>query len=89
MLETPGRAQVSMNLTNYEVTTPRTAFDAVEREATRRGVAVIESELVGLMPSRALAPGDEQHLRIRGFHAGMILENRLAEVAGTRHVTIE
>ncbi len=89
MLESRNRAQVSMNLTDFEVTSPRAAFDAVVGEATRQGVEVLGSELVGLMPARALDPGDEQHLRIRGFHPGMILENRLAEVARTRHVTIE
>ena len=50
-----GVVQVSMNLTNYEKTPLYRVFDLVQREAARYGVAVVESEIIGLVPSAALA----------------------------------
>jgi len=47
-------AQVSMNLTDFEVTSIRAAFDAVSAEAGLRGVRVAGTELIGLAPARAL-----------------------------------
>jgi len=88
MLASRGHTQVSMNLTDFEITAPRRALDAVEREAVRLGVAVIGSELVGLIPARALGASGGRDLKIEGFHPGMILENRLAEVARSRRDTI-
>ena len=75
-LPAAGLAQVSMNLTDLEKTPVPAAFDAVCREAGRQGVQVLGSELVGLAPRRALGP-DPHRLRIRGFHQGMLLEERL------------
>ena len=53
-LEDRGIVQVSMNLTNYEKTPIFRVFEAVKREAARYGVTVLESEIVGLVPSAAL-----------------------------------
>ena len=75
-LPAAGLAQVSMNLTDLEETAVPAAFDAVRREAGNQGVQVLGTELVGLAPSRALGP-DPSRLRIRGFHQGMLLEERL------------
>src|SRR5712691_2619862 len=47
-LEDRGMVQVSMNLTNYEKTPIARVFEAVKREAQRHGVAIRESEIVGL-----------------------------------------
>jgi glutamate formiminotransferase / 5-formyltetrahydrofolate cyclo-ligase len=74
-----GIVQVSMNLTNYEKTPLYRVFDLVQREAARYGVAVIESEIVGLVPSAALTAVAEYHLRIARFGRDRILENRLRE----------
>src|SRR5439155_11620095 len=52
--EVGGRAQVSMNLLDIDVTPPATVFAAVEAEARRRGVAILKSEVVGLIPERAV-----------------------------------
>ncbi len=52
--EVGGLAQVSMNLLDVDVTSPTAAFAAVEAEAQRRGVAVLKSEIVGLIPERAI-----------------------------------
>lgn len=76
-----GRAQVSMNLVDFETTSVYRAFDSVSEEAAREGVAVAGSELIGLIPQKALAGGDPTHLRIENFDPSMILENRLASRA--------
>lgn len=74
-LATRRRAQVSMNLLDYERTSLATAFDAVRSEAGRRGVAVAGTELVGLVPQAAV-PGD---LASRlGIAETAVLERRLA-----------
>ncbi len=72
-------AQVSMNLTDLEVTPPHVAFERVQQEARRLGAEAIESEIVGLIPQKALDLAEGRDLRLRSFHAGQILENRLAE----------
>ena len=68
-----------MNLTNYEKTPLYRVFDLVQREAARYGVAVLESEIIGLVPAAALAAVAEYHLQIAGFGPHMILENRLRD----------
>lgn len=77
MLGNRGIAQVTMNLTDYRVTSVRAAFDAVEREAGVHGLRVLESELVGLVPAAALSNADADHVRLRGFSAAQVLEERL------------
>jgi glutamate formiminotransferase len=72
-------AQVSMNLVDFEETSILKAFDAVCAEADREGVAVAGSELIGLIPQKALEGIDAAHLKIEHFDPSMILENRLAE----------
>src|SRR3989475_11025948 len=52
--EVGGKAQVSMNLLDIDVTPPATVFAAVEAEARRRGIGVLKSEVVGLIPARAV-----------------------------------
>jgi glutamate formiminotransferase/glutamate formiminotransferase/formiminotetrahydrofolate cyclodeaminase len=77
-----GLTQVSMNLTDYEQTSPRMAFEAVREEAASLGVEVVESEMIGLVPAKALGPDDPELLLIRSFDQSMILENRLRDVMG-------
>lgn len=72
-------AQVSMNLTDFSRTSVQTAFDAVEREAASRGVRVLESELIGLIPAAALAGTSAERLKLTGFTRSDILEERIAE----------
>ena len=76
-LEDRGIVQVSMNLTNYEKTPIFRVFDAVKREAERYGVAVLESEIVGLAPAAALHAAAEHYLQIEGFKPEQVLENKL------------
>jgi glutamate formiminotransferase len=70
-------AQVSMNLTNYEKTPMFRVFEIVKREAARYGVTVLESEIVGLVPSAALTASAEFYLQLEGFSAAQILEEKL------------
>ena len=77
-------AQVSMNLTNYEKTPIHRVFEMVKREAERYGVRILESEIVGLVPSAALVSSAEFYLQLERFGAGQILENTL-RAGETRH----
>ena len=79
-LEDRGLVQVSMNLTNHTKTPIHRVFELVRREAARYGVTVLESEIVGLVPSAALVAAAEWYLQIEGFGASQVLEKRLAEV---------
>ncbi len=76
-LEDRGIVQVSMNLTNYEKTPIFRVFETVKREAARYGVQILESEIVGLVPSAALLAAAEYYLQIEGFKGEQVLENRL------------
>ena len=83
MLEDRGIAQVSMNLTNYEKTPIFRVFEMVKREAARYGVAVLESEIVGLVPAAALVGAAEYYLQLERFGADQILENKLSETTSS------
>ena len=69
--------QVSMNLTNYQKTPIFRVFEIVKREAARYGVTVLESEIVGLVPSAALVASAEFYLQLERFGADQVLENKL------------
>ena len=72
-----------MNLTNYEKTPIFRVFEIVKREAARYGVTVLESEIVGLVPSAALVAAAEWYLQLEGFTGDQVLEQRL-RAAGPR-----
>jgi glutamate formiminotransferase len=76
-LDDRGIVQVSMNLTNFEKTPVHRVFETVKREADRYGVAVLESEIVGLIPAAALTDVAEYYLQLAGFSRDQVLENRL------------
>jgi glutamate formiminotransferase / 5-formyltetrahydrofolate cyclo-ligase len=71
--------QVSMNLTNYEKTPMHRVFEVVKREAERYGVNVLESEIVGLVPSAAIVAAAEYYLQLEGFKSDQVLETKLAQ----------
>jgi glutamate formiminotransferase len=77
-----GHAQVSMNLTDFEQTPVHRVFEMVKREAARYGVAPMSSEIVGLIPKKALEQAAEWFLQVENFDSSLILENRLAAVMG-------
>ncbi len=76
-LEDRGIVQVSMNLTNFDKTPIFRVFETVKREAARYGVAVLESEIVGLVPAAALTQSAEYYLQLEGFKHDQVLETRL------------
>ncbi|MGA7825642.1 MAG: glutamate formimidoyltransferase [Steroidobacteraceae bacterium] len=77
-----GVAQVSMNLTDFEQTPIHRVFEMVKREAARYGVAAVSSEIVGLIPKKALEAAAEWFLQVENFDSSLILENRLSAVMG-------
>src|SRR5271168_5143600 len=75
-----GLAQVSMNLTDTDQTPIARVFEYVKREAARYGVMPLSSEIVGLIPKKALEDAAEWFLQVENFDSSLILENRLAGV---------
>lgn len=78
-LEIPGTGstQVSMNLTNYRASSIVTVMDMIRAEAARRGVPVLRSEVVGLMPLDAVLDAARAFLQLREFSPDQVLERRL------------
>jgi len=74
-----GCVQVSMNMTDYECTGLYEAFALIEQEAKRAGVAVFESEIVGLTPQQALLDSAQFYLKLNRFSQEQILEHALSE----------
>ncbi|MEN6408082.1 MAG: glutamate formimidoyltransferase [Anaerolineaceae bacterium] len=72
-----GRAQVSMNLTNFRQTPVARVVEMIRREAQRYGVGIHHTELVGLIPQEALVNASQWYLQLDEFHPEQILENRL------------
>jgi glutamate formiminotransferase / formiminotetrahydrofolate cyclodeaminase len=73
-----GRAQVSMNLTNFQSTPLARVVEMVRREALRYGVGVHHSELVGLIPQAALVDAAVWYLQLDQFEPDQILESKLS-----------
>ena len=76
-LSEKGIVQVSMNLTNFKKTPILRVFELVKREAERRGVMVIGSEIVGTLPRSALYDVARMALQVRDFSDDLILEERI------------
>jgi len=76
-LSTRGLVQVSMNLVNYQATGMAQAYEAVSVEAARLGVEVFSTEIVGLVPMKALDKRAEYFKKLENLTADKILENRL------------
>ncbi len=71
-------AQVSINMTDFEQTPLHRAFEMVKREAERYGVMPVGSEIVGLIPKRAIEMTADFYLQLENFSPAQVLENRLA-----------
>jgi len=74
-----GITQVSMNMTDYTKTSLYQSFEMVKYEAKRFGVNVIGSELIGLLPAKALFDVAEYYLGLEAFKDDQVMENRLLE----------
>lgn len=72
-----GVVQVSMNMVNFEGTPLFRVFEMIKREAERYGVPVIGSEIVGLVPQKALNDSSDFFLQLENFSENQILEHRL------------
>jgi glutamate formiminotransferase / formiminotetrahydrofolate cyclodeaminase len=72
-----GRAQVSMNLTNFRATPVGRVVEVIRREAMRYGVSIHYTELVGLIPQEALIDAAQWYLQLDQFKPDQILEMRL------------
>jgi glutamate formiminotransferase / formiminotetrahydrofolate cyclodeaminase len=77
-------AQVSINLTDFEQTPMHLVFETVRREAERYGVPVVGSEIVGLIPKKAIEMSADYFLRFENFRPELVLENRIAEALASR-----
>jgi glutamate formiminotransferase/glutamate formiminotransferase/formiminotetrahydrofolate cyclodeaminase len=78
-LPSVGRAQVSMNVEDYEAAALHEIVERVETEARARGVALAGAELVGLMPAGAAVAAAGAILHIDGFDPSHVLELRLLQ----------
>lgn len=82
-LEVDGQAQVSMNLVDTERTPLHRAYEMVKMEAAARGVSVTWSEIIGLVPERALFDAAARHLRLTKFTPDQVLDRQVrSAVAG-------
>ncbi len=78
-------AQVSINLTDFEATPMHRVYEMVKREAERYGAIPVGSEIVGLVPKKALEMAADYFLQLEDFSPEQVLENRLqAALAGTQ-----
>ena len=82
LLEDRRQAQVSINMTDFRRTPLHRVFEMVRSEAERYGVAIVGSEIVGLVPQDALLQAAEHFLRLEKFDPGLVLERRLETTAG-------
>ncbi|HXO83894.1 MAG TPA: glutamate formimidoyltransferase, partial [Gemmatimonadales bacterium] len=79
--EVGGVAQVSMNLLDIDITSPATAFNAIKALAAKQGVDVQKSEIVGLIPERAILSAANTTLKLADS-ADHMLESKIRAVAG-------
>ncbi len=79
-IEEYGMAQISMNLTNYKITSVHQAFDEVCKKADERGVRATGSELVGLVPLNPLLEAGKYYLAKQGRSLG-VSQKELIEIA--------
>ncbi|MDU4960267.1 MAG: glutamate formimidoyltransferase [Sporomusaceae bacterium] len=77
LLEERNIAQVTINMTNYEGTPLHRVFETVKNEAARYGVAVVGSEIVGMVPLQALIDTADYYLRLEGFSRRQVMEENL------------
>jgi len=70
-------AQVSINMTDFEQTPLHRVFEMVKREAERYGVSIVGSEIVGLIPKRAIEITADFYLQLENFSPAQVFENRI------------
>ncbi len=82
-----GKAQVSMNLTDFHKTPVARTVELIRREAIRNGTLIAKSELVGLIPQEALEDAATWYLQLKDFNRQQVLERRMqsAELSSDEH----
>jgi glutamate formiminotransferase / formiminotetrahydrofolate cyclodeaminase len=75
-------AQVSINLTDYEQTPMHRVYEMVKREAERYGVLPVGSEIVGLVPKKAIEMAADFFLQLENFSPAQVFENKLEATLG-------
>ncbi len=78
-LEEKGLVQVSMNLTNYQVTDMPAVYEFIKEEADQRGVEVEDSEIIGLVPLTVLEGVVRHYMRCTQFSIRQVIEQRILE----------
>ncbi len=76
-LKDKNKVQISMNLTNFRKTPIYRAYELVKLEASRYGISVAESEVVGLTPLDAIVESASFYLQMNSFNPGQILETKM------------
>lgn len=76
-LKDKGLTQVSINLTNYKVTTVYEVFNKIVELAKENGVEVVESEIIGLIPIDATSQIISHYLKLPDFKSNRILEYKI------------
>jgi glutamate formiminotransferase/formiminotetrahydrofolate cyclodeaminase len=71
-------AQVSINLTDFEQTPMHRVYEMVKREAARYGAMPVGSEIVGLVPKKAIEMAADFFLQLENFSPAQVFENKLA-----------
>jgi glutamate formiminotransferase len=74
------QVQVSVNLTDFELTPLHRVFEAVATEAARRGLPIAGTEIIGLIPRAAIEAAAEACLRFENFTPSVVLEQRIDDV---------
>lgn len=78
-----GRAQVSINFTNFRETPIARVVEAIRREAERYGTGIHHSELIGLIPQEALTDAAVWYMQLDQFDTSQVLEARLFEATAS------
>jgi glutamate formiminotransferase len=84
-LKSRGQVQVSINLTDFETTPIHVVFERVREEALGRNIPIAGSELIGLIPARALeaARGHDLQWLVGDRIGDFVVEQKLAQALGT------
>ncbi len=83
-LASRGLVQVSMNLTDFEITPPHVVYTEVSRLASAQGVEVAGSELIGLIPRRAVEMAAGDLLKLSHFGSQSVIENCIQDLRSLR-----
>jgi glutamate formiminotransferase len=81
-------AQVSINLTDFEQTPMHRVYEMVKREAARYGAMPVGSEIVGLVPKKAIEMAADFFLQLENFSPEQVFENKLASALSGRPMEV-